>query len=112
MHGFLRLNKEKENIRILMVATLILFSEKFLFMTVYTECCEFFVLSCAQLFATLWTVDCQAPLSIEFSRQEYWSGLPFPTPRDLPNPGIKPVFLVSPTLAGGFFTTSITWVIQ
>ena len=40
---------------------------------------------------TPWTVTCQAPLSIEFSRQEYWSGLPFPTPRDLPNPGIKPV---------------------
>ena len=77
--------------RILMVATLILFSEKFLFMTVYTECCEFFVLSCAQLFATLWTVDCQAPLSIEFSRQEYWSGLPFLSLGDLPQLGIKPV---------------------
>ena len=43
------------------------------------------------------------------SRQEYWSGLPFPSPQDHPNPGIKPSSLASPTLAGGFFTTSITW---
>ena len=40
--------------------------------------------------ATPWTVACQAPLSMVFSRQEYWSGLPFPSPGDLPNPGIKP----------------------
>ena len=44
---------------------------------------------------TIWTVDYQAPLSMEFSRQEYWSGLPFPTPRDLPDPGMNPR---SPTL--------------
>ena len=50
-------------------------------------------------------VACQTSLSMEFSRQEYWSGLPFPTPADLPNPGIKPKSSVSPTLAGGFFTT-------
>ena len=43
-----------------------------------------------QLFVILWTVARQAPLSIEFSRQEYWSGLPFPSPGDLPNPGIEP----------------------
>ena len=48
------------------------------------------VLSHAQLFATLWTVALQVPLSIGFSRQEYWSGLPFPTSGDLPNPGIEP----------------------
>ena len=42
-----------------------------------------------RVYATLWTVVCQAPLSMEFSRQEYWSGLPFPSPGDLPNPGIK-----------------------
>ena len=42
------------------------------------------------LFATPWTVDCQAPLSVVFLRQEYWSKLPFPSPRDLPNPGIEP----------------------
>ena len=40
--------------------------------------------------ATLWTVACQAPLSMGFSRQEYWSGLPFPSPRDLPDPGMEP----------------------
>ena len=61
------------------------------------------------LFATLWTVACQAPLSVAFSRQEHWSGLPCSPPGDLPNPGIKPVSLMSPELAGGFFTTSATW---
>ena len=55
------------------------------------------------LFATLWTAVRQAPLPMEFSRQEYWSGLPCPSPGDLPNPGIKP------TWAGGFFTTNATW---
>ena len=57
-----------------------------------------------QLCATPWTVACQAPLSIGFSRQEYWSGLPCPPPRDLPNPGIEPVTLTSSALAGVFFT--------
>ena len=47
-------------------------------------------LSCVRLFATPWTVARQAPPSMEFSRQEYWSGLPFPSPGDLPNPGIEP----------------------
>ena len=51
----------------------------------------------------------QAPLSMEFCRQEYWSGLPFPSPGDLPNPGIEPEFFVSPALAGELFTTSATW---
>ena len=50
-------------------------------------------------------VACQAPLSMGFLRQEYWSGLPFPPPRDLPNPGIEPASPTSPALAGGFFTT-------
>ena len=59
-----------------------------------------------QLFATPWTVADQAPLSMGFSRQESRSGLPCPSPGDLPNPGIKPTFLTSPALAGGFFTTS------
>ena len=62
-----------------------------------------------QLFATLWTVGCQAPLSMGFSRQEYWSGLPCPPPGDLPNPGTEPMSLMSPALAGGFFPTSATW---
>ena len=55
------------------------------------------------LFATPWTVAFQAPLSMGFPRQEYWSGLPCPPPGDLPNPGIEPM---SPALAGVFFTTS------
>ena len=62
----------------------------------------FFMLSCVQLLATPWTVACQAPLSMEFSRQEYSSGLPFPPLRNLSNPGVEPE---SPALAGGFFTT-------
>ena len=58
--------------------------------------------SCVQLFATLWIVACQAPLSIGFFRQEYWSGLPFPSSGDLPNPGIQPRSLKSPALATKF----------
>ena len=64
---------------------------------------------CVRLFVTTWTVARQAPLSMGFSRQESWSGLLCPSPGDLPNPGIKPVSLTSPALAGGFFTTSPTW---
>ena len=60
-----------------------------------------------QLFATLWTVTYQAPLSIGFSRQEYWNGLPCPPPGDLPSPGIEPASLVSPALAGRFFTSEL-----
>ena len=51
----------------------------------------------------------QAPLPLEFSRQEYWSGVPLPTPGYLPNPAIKTLFLASPALAGWFITTSVTW---
>ena len=60
-----------------------------------------------QLFATLWTVTYQAPLSIGFSKQEYWSGLPCPPPGDLCSPGIEPASLVSPALAGRFFTSEL-----
>ena len=60
------------------------------------------LLSHVQLFATPWTVADQALLSMGFSRQEYWSRFPFPSPGDLPDPGIKPT---SPSLADGFFTT-------
>ena len=74
------------------------------------------------LFEAVWLVTCvcaqslvvydsfaahQAPLSMEFSRQEYWSGLPFPPRGDLPDAGIEPVSLVSPAVAGGFFTTHL-----
>ena len=62
-------------------------------------------LSRVQLFMTPWTVARQAPLSMEFPRQEYWSGLSFPSPGDLPDPGIEPTSWVSPASAGGFFTT-------
>ena len=64
------------------------------------------VLSHVRLFALPWTIVHQAPLSMEFPRQEYWSGLPFPTPVVLPDSGIKPASLVSPVLAGRFFTTA------
>ena len=70
-----------------------------------------FVLSCLsrlQLFATPCTVGCQAPLSIGFSRQEYWSGLQCLPLEDLPNPRVKTASLMSPALAGGFFTTLAT----
>ena len=55
------------------------------------------------------TVAHQAPLSTGFSRQEYWSGLPVPSPGDLPDPGIEPVSLMTPSLASGFFTTGAIW---
>ena len=96
------------------------FNMGYIFFCYYTQCCNILwcytylwqllqLLPClcvcllrhAQLFVTLWTVACQAPLLMEFSRQKYWSRLPFP-PGDLPYPGIKPA---SPVLAGGFFTT-------
>ena len=64
------------------------------------------VLSCVRLLATPWTVARQAPLSLRFSRQEYWRGLPCPPPGDLPNPETEPM---SPALAGGFFTTAPPW---
>ena len=54
----------------------------------------------------------QPLLSVEFSRQEYWSELPCPPPGDLLDPGIKPMSLMSPALAGGFLTTSVTWEAQ
>ena len=59
-----------------------------------------------QLSVTLWTVACQTPLSMEFSRQEFWNGVPFPTPGDLSNPGIEPTSLGSPVLTGRYFTTN------
>ena len=73
------------------------------------------VLSCfshVQLFATPWTLAHQAPLSMGFSKQEYWSGLPCPPLGDLSDPRIKPMSLVFPALAGKLFTTSTTWEAQ
>ena len=63
------------------------------------------IFSHVQLFVTPWNIAHQAPLSMGFSRQEYWSGLPFSTPGDLLNPGNKPVSLSPPALASRFFTT-------
>ena len=65
-----------------------------------------------QRFVTLWTMAHQAPLSMGFSRQKHWNRLPFPSPEDFPNPGIELVSLMSPALAGVFFTTSATWEAQ
>ena len=62
-----------------------------------------------RLFVTLRSVALQAPLSMGFCRQEYWSGAPFPSPVDLPDPGIELTSLMSPGLASGFVTTSTTW---
>ena len=62
--------------------------------------------------ATLWTITHQAPLSMGFSRQAQWNGLPCPLPGDLPKPGIEPMSLMSPSLIDGFFTTSATWEAQ
>ena len=66
-------------------------------------------LSHVQLFATPWTVACQVSWSMELSRQEFWNRLPFPSPRDLPDPEIELASLMSPSLAGRFFTSSSTW---
>ena len=75
---------------------------------IYKHVCITYVCMCSvasNSFVSPWTVARQAPLSMEVYRQEHWSGLSFPSSRDLPNPGIKPVSLVSPALAGRFFTT-------
>ena len=73
------------------------------------------VLSCFHrvlLFVTLWTVACQAPLTMGFSRQEYWSGLPCPPPGDLSDPEVELMSLSSTALTDVFFTTSATWEAQ
>ena len=74
-------------------------------------CVRACALSCVWLFAAPWPVACQAPLSMEFSRQGYWSRLPCSSPRNLPDPVIEPTSLASPALAGRFFT-SCTILIQ
>ena len=65
-------------------------------------CCVLSRFSHSRLLVTAWIVGHQAPLSMGFFRQEYWSGLPCSPPGDLPNPGIEPASLMSPALAGGF----------
>ena len=76
----------------------------FVYIIVFTFSCFVIV----QIFATPWTVAHQVPLSMGFSRQEYWNGLPFPPPGDLPDSGIELTSLASPALAGRFFITSTT----
>ena len=71
--------------------------------------CMFSRFSCVHLFETLWTSAHQAPLSMGFSRQEYWRRLPCPPPEDLPDPEIERESFISPALAGRSFTTSTTW---
>ena len=87
-------------------------------LTLGSKECTFFlsmymcVLSCFSHFwlsATLWTTACRNPLSMGFSRQESWSGLPFPSLGDLPNPGVEFTYLASLALAGVFFTTGTIW---
>ena len=75
-----------------------------IFSTHVTPVCCAQLLSCVQPFVIPWTVAQQALLSMEFSRQEYWSGLPFPPPGDLPDSGIEPASLTSPASTGRFFT--------
>ena len=67
------------------------------------------MLSHVWLFVTPWTVACHAPLSMESSREEHWSGLPFPSPGDLPDPEMEPA---SPALAADFFNHCATWEAQ
>ena len=67
------------------------------------------MLTHVQLFVTLWTVACQAPMSMGFSTQDYWSGLPCLPSGDLPDSGMESVSRRFPALAGRFFTTSTTW---
>ena len=79
---------------------------------IYIHIQNAYVLSCFShvwFFVTPWTVALQAPLSMGFSRQEYWSGLPWPPPGGLPDPRTEPVSLMPPALVGGFFTTGATW---
>ena len=87
------------------LGTEVKYAKEDLFLSMEREGCCCSVLSRVWLYATPWTVDRQAPLSLGFSRQEYWSGLPFPPPGDLPDPGIKPTSLVPSALAGRFFAT-------
>ena len=75
----------------------------------HMHACTLSHLSCVQFFETAWTVAHKSPVSIGFFRQEYWSGLLWPPPGDLPDPGIEPVSPMSLEWAGRFVTTSTIW---
>ena len=81
----------------------------FVAMWPYSFCSQRMVCALVHLFATPWTVAHQVPLSMEFPRQKCWSGLPFPSPGDLSNPGIETASFVSPALAGRYFAISTIW---
>ena len=72
-------------------------------------CVRAHVISCVQLFAAPQTVALQTPLSMDFFKQEHWSGLPLLTPGDIPDPGMEPTSPVPPAFASRFFTASATW---
>ena len=99
LHGFIwyKDNTRSTNKKILALEKIIFFRQ---IMNMSAQ-----LLTHVKCLVTPWTVAHQSPLSMEFSRQEYWSRLPFPSPGDLPNPGIEPLSLA---LTGGFFTTSAT----
>ena len=84
------------------------FFSYFHFLIYLVRACMLSHFSCVRFLATLWTIVLQAPLSMEFSRQEYWSGLPCPLPGDLQDPGIEPESLTVPALASRLFTTIST----
>ena len=86
-----------------------LFSYVYVCVCVCVCVCVLSHFSLVRLFATAWTVALQAPLSMGFSRQEYWNGLPFLPLGDLPDPGIEPMSLTSAALTGVFFTASASW---
>ena len=77
-----------------------------MYMYTHIYCCGCLVTKSCPTLVTPWFIAHQAPLPMGFPRQEYWSGLPFPSPGDLPSPGIEPA---SPALTGGFSTNSTTW---
>ena len=81
----------------------------FFFLKWSMHACMLSYSSHVRLFVTLWTVAHQTPLSMRFSRQEYWSGSPCPSPGDLPYPEIKCASNISPGLAGGFFIITANW---
>ena len=102
----------KENLPSLVSAIAFIHPKRLADPLLYVRLCTVCVLSCfshVQLFVTPWTVAWKVLLSMGFSRQKYWSGLPCFPQGDLPNPGIKPISLMSPALTGAFSTTRATW---
>ena len=95
--------------RILLLPTITQSGSKLQVFPVHMHVCMLSHVSCVWLCVTPWTAVHQAPLSMGLSRQEYWGGFPGPPSGDRPDPGIEPASLLSPILAGVFFSTSATW---